>query len=305
MQLYQWEGAGRGRWVGSVISDLKYAFCGNRFNVLEEMYNLELNIVKVLAVSGSFLERAMITYEHDYVALDNRQELIEELLKAEYDVFITNGCPYILPEHVLAIPDKKFINIHPSFLPDLRGADPVPGALLHGRDSGATCHLMNRQIDDGPIIDRIRIPWTDDLDSGLLYQMSFVAEKEVFIKAYNRDFKPSIQNILRESDIYYSYSERDRWIDFSKSSRDILNTIKAFSTRSKGACFRFKEETFTIFDAIPVENPYLLDKRDQYAENQVVFNYEGKLLVKKGARYLKLQQIIGDLHKIQKGDILE
>ena len=59
-----------------------------------------------------------------------------------------------------------------------------------------------------------------------------------------------------------------------------------------------------VYDAIEVNNPYLLSKIDEYAENQVLFNYEGRLLIRKGQSYLKLQQIHGNMEKIGKGTVL-
>jgi len=283
----------------------KYIFCGNRFNVLEEMLNLKLQVEKVFAVSGSYLEKEMIARGLDHITVDHQQKLIRGLCEADFDLFISNGCPYILSASLLQLPHKKFINIHPSLLPDMRGADPVPGALLYCRDSGATCHIMNALIDDGPIIAQVKIPNTSDLDSGLLYQLSFMAEKEVFRQAYQRSFKPCMDNVKRESDLYYSYKDSDRWIDFTKSDQEIINTIKAFSTQSKGACFQIGMEKYIVFDVIEVKNPYLLSKIDHYAENEVVFNYEGRLLIKKGAKYLKLQQIHGNLEKIEEGTVLQ
>lgn len=286
------------------MRNAKHIFCGNRFNVLEEMLNMGLRVGKVLAVADSYLESEMKNRGFDYIPVHYKQELLNELRRTDFDYFISNGCPFILPESILQLPNKKFVNIHPSFLPDLRGADPVPGALLYGRDSGATCHLINKKIDDGKIIAQVRIPNTSDLDSGLLYQMSFMAEKEVFIQAYNRNFTPCNENIRRKSDIYYTYNDSDRLIDFTKQEKDIVNIIKAFSTKSKGAYFKFGGQRFTVFDVIEVKNPYLMGKIDSYAENEVALNYEGKLLIRKRTCFLKLQQIHGNLGKIKKGTIL-
>lgn len=283
----------------------KYVFCGNRFNVLEEMFNLQLQVETVFSVAGSYLEKEMIARRCDHISVDNKAALIRGLREADFDVFISNGCPFILPESVLRLSHKKFINIHPSLLPDLRGADPVVGALLFGRDSGATCHIMNALIDDGEIIAQVKIPNTADLDSGLLYQLSFMAEKEAFRLAYHRNFNPCMDNVKRVGDIYYSFNDSDRLIDFSQKGEDIINTIKAFSTKSKGAYFKIGEETYTVFDAIEVNNPYLVREIDHYVENEVVFNYEGRLLIRKGSIFLKLQQIQGNLEKIEKGAVLQ
>ena len=82
----------------------------------------------------------------------------------------------------------RYTNIHPSYLPDLKGIDPVLGSIKFSRDGGATCHEINERIDDGPIISRIKIPFTKDLDVTVLYQLSFVAEKEVFNEAFKNNF---------------------------------------------------------------------------------------------------------------------
>ena len=53
--------------------------------------------------------------------------------------------------------NKKFIHIHPGYLPEVRGAD---GSLWHinrFNNIGVTSFLMSEKIDDGLIIDRDRI----------------------------------------------------------------------------------------------------------------------------------------------------
>ena len=74
-------------------------------------------------------------------------------------------------------------------MPDLRGKSPINGAILYERKAGVTCHYMNDNIDDGDIISQIPIDYSEDLDAGLLYQLSFSAEGDVFEMAYKNSFK--------------------------------------------------------------------------------------------------------------------
>ena len=70
----------------------------------------------------------------------------------------------------------------------MRGIDPVLGSILFKRDAGATCHIMSEKIDAGDIISQLKIPYSNDLDASLLYQLSFIAEKKVFHMALQKNF---------------------------------------------------------------------------------------------------------------------
>ena len=283
----------------------RYAFCGNRYYVLQKMFELNLDVRAIFAVAGSYLERELSVRKIPFVRVDNRKELLSGLRQLDFDIFISNGCPFILPVSELSFgTNRRFINIHPSLLPDLRGADPVPGAILYGKDSGATCHVMNDRIDEGDIISQSIIPMTSCLDSGLLYQLSFLAEQQVFLEAFGKNFQPIRSQGLESHHTYYTFQGKDLFIDFCASSRDIIRRVKAFNTRSKGARFIHKENLFKVFDAEMVTNPYARWCFSNNLENQLVSVYENTLLLKKIDGLLKLKQIEGDLSNIRPGDIL-
>ena len=66
-----------------------------------------------------------------------------------------------------AFPDR-LINIHPSLLPSFRGLDAVGQALAAGVTlSGCTAHLVNEELDGGPILVQAAVPVlaNDDHDS--------------------------------------------------------------------------------------------------------------------------------------------
>lgn len=47
----------------------------------------------------------------------------------------------------------RALNVHPSLLPAFPGRDAIAQALAHGvRVSGVTVHLVDEQVDDGPIV---------------------------------------------------------------------------------------------------------------------------------------------------------
>jgi methionyl-tRNA formyltransferase len=283
------------------VSNARYVFAGNRFFVLEEMINLKLNIVKIFAAKESYLQKELDKRSISYNIIESKDQFLKELKEISFDYFISNGLPIIIPIAEYKGSGMTFINIHPSCLPDLKGKDPVPGSILFGRNSGATCHLMDEGIDTGDIIWQTTIPCTDDLDCGLLYQLSFLAEKEVFSKAFQRNFKSISAQEGSNVDLYYSMNEKDKEIDFNNDIHSIIRKIKAFSTKSQGAYFIFNQVKYRIFDAEEVRNSFLISRINNYQENEIVFNYENKILIKKQNSFLKLKQIEGDIAQLSVG----
>lgn len=285
------------------LTTRRFAFCGNRFFVLQEMQLARLNVVSLAAVSGSHLERELQHQGLAYTAVASKAEFLAWLAAAAFDVFLSNGCPHIIPATHLRR-DRLFINVHPSCLPDLRGADPVPGALLTGRDAGATCHVMDAGIDTGDIISQVTIPHSDDLDAAFLYQLSFMAEREVFRAALARGFQPARPQVPHVSDISYSKKPADLVIDWNDTGVAIIRRVKAFSNPSQGARFTFDGGRYRCFDAEWVSNAFLLQRREQFAENEIALRFENMAVVRKGDGFVKLKCIEGDVSRLKVGGIL-
>jgi methionyl-tRNA formyltransferase len=58
----------------------------------------------------------------------------------------------LIPQSVLDIPARGWVNLHFSVLPAWRGAAPVQHAILHGDDvTGATTFQLVRELDAGPV----------------------------------------------------------------------------------------------------------------------------------------------------------
>lgn len=283
----------------------KFIFIGNRFFVLEQMLRLGLHFVKIMAVKGSYLQKELENRNIAFTLIQSKQQLVDEIKNCNFDIFFSNGCPFILPIDELKVGNKQFINIHPSFLPDLRGADPQPGALLFGKDSGVTCHVMDDGIDTGEIIAQVKIPYSRDLDAALLYQISFMAEIEVFYKAYENNFEVQTTQVLKGDEIYYSKKDNDLIIDFNQSAEIIYQKIKAFSNRSQGAYFIFEGRKYKVYDCEIVDNDYLISKFDRCQNGEVALNYENKLLIKVEDKLLKFKDFNNDILSFKAGMVLE
>lgn len=69
-----------------------------------------------------------------------------------FDFVISYGYRYILSKEIIDAMPRKIINLHTSYLPFNRGADPNFWANYEGTPSGVTIHYMDEGIDTGDII---------------------------------------------------------------------------------------------------------------------------------------------------------
>lgn len=272
----------------------KYIFVGNRAYVLEAMLKLGLNVVKIYAIKNSFLSRWLDEQHIEYEYVENKQQLINDLKESEYNVLVSNGCPYILPITELqnTLSDKgiesKFVNIHPSLLPDCKGKHPINAAILFNRKHGVTCHYMDDGIDSGTVIAQLEIPIEENMPLELLYKLSFMAEGDVFVKAYEADFVPqSVKQI--ENPIYYSRSDEDLYLKNDDSLEMICNRIRAFSGPGMYARIKLEDEEIKIKGFKNIDNEFINWKYKNCDDNSVCMNTANSILCKIHGRYLLLE----------------
>ena len=86
-------------------------------------------------------------------------ELIEELSREEWDVFVVASFGAILPEKLLDIPKHGVVNVHPSLLPRLRGPSPMRSAILNDeKETGVSIMLLDEEMDHGPLLAQKKVP---------------------------------------------------------------------------------------------------------------------------------------------------
>lgn len=272
---------------------MRFVFVGNRRFVLQEMLAAGLDIAVVIVISGTHLDLDIKNGElaglRDHLVVSSKKELLNILQNIQFDVLVSNGCPYILP--VSQMPAAHYINIHPSCLPDLRGVDPVIGSILYAKDSGATCHVMDDGIDTGSIISQVRIPYSEDVDVSLMYQLSFFAEKKAFREALELNFSPKTAQKNKPDDISYKRTPEDRIINFRESNELILRKVKAFSNRSQGCEFLVNGKKYRFYQATLIKNPFLVELMAESDEGIVVLSYENSIVFRKDGEIFRFMDI--------------
>jgi len=82
--------------------------------------------------------------------------LLATLRELAPDVAVVVAYGHLLGPELLAIPRLGMVNVHPSLLPELRGAAPVEWAILRGIEkTGVSIMLLDAGMDSGPVLHQI------------------------------------------------------------------------------------------------------------------------------------------------------
>jgi phosphoribosylglycinamide formyltransferase-1 len=103
------------------------------------------------------------TLVFDHRAVESREEL-DRRIAASFqqrgvDLVVMAGWMRIVTEVLIEAYPERLINIHPSLLPSFRGARAIQQALdAQVRLSGCTAHLVELEVDTGPILVQAAVP---------------------------------------------------------------------------------------------------------------------------------------------------
>jgi phosphoribosylglycinamide formyltransferase-1 len=108
----------------------------------------------------------------DPVAFDDRAAFdlaVLDLLRAqEIDIVALAGFMRVVGPKVVGAFDGRIVNVHPALLPAFPGTSAVADALAWGsKVTGVTVHLVDEEIDHGPIVfqEPVRVEPDDDWDA--------------------------------------------------------------------------------------------------------------------------------------------
>lgn len=159
--------------------------------------------------------------------------VLEEFKKLEPDYIVVASYGKILPPQVLKIPKKFALNVHPSLLPEYRGAAPVPWTLINGeKETGVTIFEMDKGMDTGRILYQVKTEIKKDETAGdLLRRLSFIGA-EALIKTIegieNGSITPREQDHSRAT---YApmLKKEDGLIRWELSAEEINNRIRGMN----------------------------------------------------------------------------
>ncbi len=160
-------------------------------------------------------------------------EFLADLAALKPDIIITAAYGQILSDAFLAIPRIGTINIHPSRLPEYRGATPVPAALLDGLTTTAVTILFTiKPLDAGNIIVQKDFAIESTETSGQLTARLFEASGIMLLGVLKKLATDFEYNGTPQEDAKATFCKKITKdmgaIDWSESAQTIVNRYRAF-----------------------------------------------------------------------------
>ena len=199
---------------------------------------------------GQILQQTTVAeWAHNHqipvVKPESSQELVGKV--EDLDLVLTIGYGVLLPENILSLPKKGFLNLHFSLLPAYRGAAPAQRALHNGEVStGVTVFQLDKGMDTGPIFAQKSIAidpsWRSfELLNELANLGPDVVKRSFEMIESGKSSSVQVGNSTNAPKI----SKAEAKIDFTRDSTLIANAIRAF-TYEPGAWTLWKGESFKI-----------------------------------------------------------
>jgi len=124
---------------------------------------------------------------HRRTRLEDERPWLEALRAREIDVVLLAGFMRRLHETFLAVFADRILNIHPSLLPAFPGLDAIRQAFEHGvRWTGCTVHLVDADLDAGPIVAQQAVEIRDGDTLETLERRIHEAEHRLYPEAVHR-----------------------------------------------------------------------------------------------------------------------
>ena len=128
---------------------------------------------------------AHVVSPRDFADRDAYDGAVAEALRARgVSLVCLAGYMRLVGRPLLDAFPNRILNIHPSLLPSFRGLDAQKQALAHGvRMSGATVHIVNADLDAGPIVMQAAVPVLPDDTVDSLSARILVEEHRIYPRA--------------------------------------------------------------------------------------------------------------------------
>jgi methionyl-tRNA formyltransferase len=165
-------------------------------------------------------------------------------LSSEFDVFIVVAYGKIIPKHILEIPKRGVLNIHPSLLPRLRGASPIQSAILGEEKTGVSVMLLDEEMDHGPIVAQQEYlcknwpPKASELEV-FLSELGGKMLAETLPKYLDGEIKPTPQN-HQVASYTKKIKKEDGLLDLNENSQKNFRKIQAFNVWPRAYFFHEK-----------------------------------------------------------------
>ena len=186
------------------------------------------------------------------LSLKNNREEYEYLKKLDADLGIVVAYGQIIPNEILNLTKKGFINIHASLLPKWRGAAPIQRSIINlDKQTGITIMKINNKLDSGPICNSYKIDISNNENAEIISNKLSLLGAEKILDNIDKILDDEIEfKEQNHADATYAnkIEKSEGKIDWNSKAENIIGKINGLYP-SPGAWFIYKGERFKILKA--------------------------------------------------------
>lgn len=172
-------------------------------------------------------------FVHSLLTTKEQLRSIEDI---QPDYLVSCGYRHVVPREILDIPNGGCLNLHPSFLPFNRGANPNVWSIVEGTPAGVTLHFMDEGVDTGAIIAQQRVEKRFSDTGRSLQERLNEAQVELFKRAWpdvvSDDFVAEAQD--EDAGTYHRTAEFE---ELCKLDTDEETTVAALLNRLRALTY--------------------------------------------------------------------
>ena len=186
--------------------------------------------------------------------IEDEKKVLE---KIEADMALVVAYGQILPESILNVCKKGFINIHASLLPKLRGAAPIQRSIMNlDNETGVSIMQINEKLDQGKVYSQHKIKINkDDNAEDLSLKLSNLAAKKIVddIEGIFENKKKFFEQDHSKATYANKIKKEEGRIDWNDQAEKIIGKINGLYP-VPGAWFYFDGARYKILKASVSKN---------------------------------------------------
>lgn len=171
----------------------------------------------------------------NFIEFDDLKEetLIEKIKSLDVDIAVVCSFNYKIPKVLLDTVKDGFINVHPSLLPNYRGANPYSHVIINGeKQTGVTLHFMDEGFDTGDIIVQKPMDINPKETMGTLFNRLNIIGLELLLEVLSAYEQGFIQRTKQKEGKYIvgnNIQDEDLFLDFNKTASEIERFLRALN----------------------------------------------------------------------------
>jgi methionyl-tRNA formyltransferase len=205
-----------------------------------------------------------LAIDHDVPVLEsqtaNTQEIIQACKRIAPDVIILSNWRTWLSAEVFNIPRFGTLNIHDALLPRYGGFAPINWSIINGEsETGVTVHFVTEELDLGDILLQEKIFISQAFTATDVFYRSLPFFADLPLRALDL-ISHGTYSVTRQdrtqATFYHKRQEIDSLIDWSSTSLEVYNLIRAQSDPYPNAYSHYRGRKFRVKSAHLIERAY-------------------------------------------------